>query len=62
MGLVAEADCTWCVAGKYQTGSGVHMTTYACLASSPAGYNPWTVLIVAGRAREAETAVKRQHQ
>ena len=22
MGLVAEASCTWCVAGKYQSGSG----------------------------------------
>jgi hypothetical protein len=28
VGLVAEANCTWCVAGKYQTGSGVHMPVW----------------------------------
>jgi hypothetical protein len=32
MGLVAEANCTWCAAGKYQSGSGVHETFYSCRA------------------------------
>ena len=46
MGLVAEANCTWCVAGKYQTGSGVQLR----LAS------------VAGRSREAELVVQCHRQ
>jgi hypothetical protein len=46
MGLVAEANCTWCVAGKYQTGSGVQLS----LAS------------VAGKYREAELVVQSQPQ
>jgi hypothetical protein len=47
-GLTAEKNCTWCAAGKYQSGSGVHQTFCPPLLSS-AIRGTWWLPTVVGR-------------